>query len=173
MIARAGLGVACVLSLVLWLGCEAQPGADHPLVGHKAPLFSSTLLDGSPFDLAQYLGTNVVILDFWATWCGPCRRSLPTVSQVAAEYKDRGVEFFAVDCGETPDEVRQFLEATTLNLAVVMDRDGAIGNLYNVEGIPQTVIIGKDGTVQVVHVGASGDLRAQLTRELDELVAAR
>lgn len=171
MIARAPLLVAGVLSLVFLPGCESQSGESHPLTGRKAPLFTATMLDGASFDLAQYLGKNIVILDFWATWCGPCRQALPILSQVAAEYQDRGVEFFAVDLRESPEDVQQFLDETMLSLAVVMDRDGAISDLYQVEYVPQTVIIGKDGTVAVVHVGSSSGLKAQLTRELDQLLA--
>jgi thiol-disulfide isomerase/thioredoxin len=174
MQARALLGLVG-LAGALWLGCEmgsTHSGSDHPLVGKKAPLFAGTLLDGSPFDLAQHLGQKVVILDFWATWCPPCREGLPTIAEVAAEYQGRGVEFFAIDCGESPEDVRQFLAQTGLRLTVVMDRDGAIGNLYQVDGIPQTVIIGKDGTVRVVHVGLTANLKSDLAHELDGLVDA-
>jgi len=175
MIARASLSAAGAIAAVLWLGCDTalhnDRPPDNPLVGRKAPLFTATMLDERPFDLAQHVGKNVVILDFWSTWCGPCTRSLPTLSAVAAQYKDRGVEFFAVDIGETPEDVRRFLESSSLDLAVVMDPDGAISDLYLVEPIPHTVIIGSDGTVRFVHVGASSKLRAKLTRELDKLVA--
>ncbi len=173
MFSRARLSIFGVLAVVLWLGCDAALESNHPLVGHKAPLFTATMLDQRPFDLAQHVGKNVVILDFWSTWCGPCIKALPMLSDVAAEYKDRGVEFFAVDIGETPEEVRQFLDSTSLDLAVVMDPDGAISDLYQVEPIPHTVIIGTDGIVRFVHVGASRNLRAELTRELDRLVAGQ
>ena len=171
MFARARLSIFSVMAVLSWLGCDATSQSDHPLVGRKAPLFTATMLDQRPFDLAQYVGKNVVILDFWSTWCGPCIKALPTLSDVAAEYRDRGVEFFAVDIGETPEDVRQFLNSTSLDLAVVMDPDGAISDLYLVEPIPHTVIIGIDGTVRFVHIGASKNLRAELTRELDLLLA--
>lgn len=159
-------------------GCTRHEGgmatdssaAAHPLVGQAAPLFTATYLDGSPFDLAQQQG-KVVILDFWATWCGPCREALPTLSEVAAEYRDRGVALFAVDLQETPEEVKPFLDQSGLDLTVVLDRDGTIAKQYLVEGIPQTVIIDQQGKVRFVHVGLSGDLRERLRRELDELLA--
>jgi thiol-disulfide isomerase/thioredoxin len=144
--------------------------AAHPLVGQAAPQFTATFLDGSPFDLAQQQG-KVVILDFWATWCGPCRAALPTLSEVAAEYRDRGVVFFAVDLGESPEEIKPFLDQSGLDLTVVLDRDGAIAKQYLVEGIPQTVILDQQGKVRFVHVGLSDDLRQRLSRELDELIA--
>ncbi len=118
------------------------------------------------------MNRDVLILDFWATWCGPCRQALPTLVEVASEYKERGVKLFAVDLGETPDEVRQFLDDSGLDLTVVMDDDGSIAERYHVEAIPQTVIIGRDGMVRYVHVGTSPSLKSELTHVLDKLAPA-
>jgi thiol-disulfide isomerase/thioredoxin len=118
----------------------------------------------------------VIILDFWATWCGPCRESLPTLSEVAAQHKDRGVAFFAIDVEESPEDVRAFLAETMLKLTVVMDADSAISSLYKLKYFPQTVIIDKDGNVAFVHVGVPprmSDLKAELMRQLDQLLAAK
>lgn len=167
----APLAIVLVLASCM-PGCSDR-GAGHPLLGQKAPAFSAPMLDESSFELAQHLDKNVIILDFWATWCGPCVRALPIIADVAASYKDQGVEFFAVNLGEGPTEVRAFLEEHKLTVPVVLDRDGRIGELYKAEAIPQTVIIGKDGVVQGVHVGFSGNLQAELSRELDALVARK
>ncbi len=165
------------LAIVLFLaacmpGCSDR-GAGHPLLGQKAPAFSAPMLDESSFELAQHLDRNVIILDFWATWCGPCVRALPIIADVAASYKDQGVEFFAVNLGDEPEADREFLAEHKLTVPVVLDRDGRIGDLYRAEAIPQTVIIGKDGVVQVVHVGFSANLQAELSHELDELLAGK
>lgn len=98
---------------------------------------------------------------------------MPIIADVAASYKDQGVEFFAVNLGDEPAAVREFLAEHKLTVPVVLDRDGRIGDLYKAEAIPQTVIIGKDGVVQVVHVGFSGSLQAELSHELDALVAGK
>ena len=112
-----------------------------------------------------------MILDFWATWCGPCVRALPIVSEVAAAYKDKGVVFYAVNEQEESDAVKKFLAAKKLDIAVAMDAEGEAAKLYKVNGIPQTVIIGKDGKVAVVHVGFSPSMKQMLTKELDALLA--
>jgi len=161
--------VLLTIALVPLAGCGTP--TSHPLVGKPAPKFTATMLDGQPFDLAQHVGSDVIVLDFWATWCGPCRQSLPTLADVAKEYRDRGVRVFAIDLGETPDEVRAFLEHENLDLTVVMDPDGKIGEQYRVEGIPQTVLIGRDGTVKRVHIGVSPSFRSELTSELNALIA--
>lgn len=166
---------ACLAGMFLCLlqnGCSLPEvdEAAHPLVGQQAPLFTATLLDGAPFDLGEHLGKEVIILDFWATWCGPCREALPVLSEVASVYQDRGVKLFAVDLGESTDEVKTYLEQSGLPLTVVMDDDGSVAAAYLAEAIPQTVIIDRNGTVRHVHVGVSPGLRERLSRELDELV---
>ena len=153
-------------------GCSDRV-AGHPLLGQKAPTFTAPMLDDSSFELAQHLDKNVIILDFWATWCGPCVRALPIIADVAASYKGQGVEFFAVNLGDEPAAVQAFLDEHKLSVPVVLDRDGRIGDLYKAEAIPQTVIIGKDGVVQVVHVGFSANLQSELSHELDALVAGK
>jgi len=167
----APLAIVLVLAACM-PGCSDR-GAGHPLLGQKAPDFSAPMLDESSFELRQHLDRSVIVLDFWATWCGPCVRALPIIADVAASYKDQGVEFFAVNLGDDPAAVQAFLEEHKLSVPVVLDRDGRIGELYKAEAIPQTVIIGKDGVVQVVHVGFSANLQTELSHELDALVAGK
>lgn len=146
-------------------------GADHDdLLGKPAPELDLDLLDGGKASLAAHRGKDVVLLDFWATWCPPCVRGLPVVSDVAAGFKDKGVVFYAVNEQETPDAIRKFLEKKQLDIKVALDAEGAAGRDFGVRGIPQTVLIGRDGTVQSVHVGFSPDLKEELTRQLQALV---
>lgn len=147
--------------------------APHPLVGQPAPAFEAAGLDGSKIVLGDYLGKNVVILDFWATWCGPCVEALPIINEVAAAYADQGVVFYAVDLGEDANAVTDFLTENGLEVPVALDSDGQIGELYHVTAIPQTVIIGKDGKVQVVHLGFAPAMRQSFEKELDDLLAGK
>ena len=147
--------------------------APSPLLGKAAPNFKLEKLGGGEVDLASHRDKDVVILDFWATWCVPCRAALPTIAKVAKEYQDRGVVFYAVDLREAPDKVATFLTDEKLDIPAIFDRDGAVAKDYLVKGIPQTVLIGKDGTVQVVHIGLLPDLETRLTSELHDLVAGK
>jgi peroxiredoxin len=149
---------------------ETEP--PHPLLGKPAPEFQLEKRGGGTVESKEFQH-KVVILDFWATWCPPCVKALPTIAKVAEEYRDRGVLFYAVDLGETPDEVEKFLTEQKLDIPVVFDTDTAVAKLYQVAGIPQTVLIGKDGTVQVVHVGLMPNLEKLLSDELDDLVAGK
>lgn len=147
------------------------PQPPHQLLGQKAPMFDANDPAGAPIDLGALVGQKVIILDFWATWCGPCVAAMPKLDQVADEYADKGVVLFAVNQGESADTVNAFLEDKNLDVAVAMDPDSAAGGKYSIEGLPTSIVIGKDGRVQVVHVGFSPDLDTKLRGELDALLA--
>ncbi len=149
----------------------AEQTGPETLVGQAAPQFSLPLLDGGTFDLASYRGKQVVLLDFWATWCGPCRVAMPTLVEVSREYADKGVRYFAVNLREKPEVIRSYLKEAKLEIVVPLDKDGGIARKYNVNGIPTMVIVGKDGKVKKVHVGSSATLKQQLTSALDEILA--
>ena len=152
---------------------EPEGAEQHALLGKPAPGFELALLDGGKLKLVDHKDKQVVILDFWATWCGPCVAALPTITEVANKYKAQGVAFYAVNLRETPEEINGFLKEQGLKMAVALDVEGAIADKYGVTGIPQTVIVGKDGSVQVVHVGLSPDLKEKLTKELEDLLAGK
>ena len=145
----------------------------HPLVGQSAPAFTLALLEGGELHLAAHKGKDIVILDFWATWCVPCVRAMPILVEVAEAYEGRGVVFYAVDQREGPETIRAFLKRTGLSVRVPLDQEGKVGDMYGVQGIPQTVLIGKDGTVQAVHVGFIPGMKQMLRDELDTLLAGK
>jgi thiol-disulfide isomerase/thioredoxin/outer membrane lipoprotein-sorting protein len=146
--------------------------AAERLVGKPAPAFELPTLAGSPFKLADQQG-KIVVLDFWATWCGPCVAALPKINETTAKYKEKGVVFQAVNQGEEASIIKEFLTAQKLEVPVILDMQGSVGTLFKVEGIPQTVIIDKTGKIQVVHVGAGPAIGEQLAKELDDLLAGK
>lgn len=146
------------------------PSPADALLGKPAPDFTLALLNGGELKLSEKPKDAVYILDFWATWCGPCRTAMPILEGVSGEFADKDVTLFAVNLQETPDEIKSFLKGEGLDVNVALDTDGEVSELYQVTGIPQTVIIGQAGTVQVVHIGVSPDLERQLRDELSKLV---
>ena len=128
------------------------PSPADRLKGKMAPDFTVALLDGSSLTLSDKIG-DIVILDFWATWCGPCRIAMPVLEEVAKEIAADGVHLYGVNLQEDPDRIRSYLESKGLDVAVALDTDGSIGEMYEASAIPQTVIVGRDGKVAVVHVG--------------------
>jgi peroxiredoxin len=145
----------------------------HPLLGEAAPAFKTVGLDDKPIDLAAHVGKDVILLDFWATWCGPCVEAMPEVDGVAKKFADRGLVFYAVNVAEDAETIKEFLKTSKLEVPVAMDAEGKITESYGVEGIPQTVLIGKDGKVQVVHVGFSDNLAEQLSQQVEDLLAGK
>jgi peroxiredoxin len=150
-----------------------EPDPPHPLLGKPAPTFKTVDVDGRPFDLKTYLGKNVILLDFWQTTCGPCVMLMPRLEEVATKYADRGLVYRAVNGGEDAAMIKEFLAATKIKAPIVLDPDGETSRSYLVEGIPQTVLIGKDGKVHVVHAGFSDALPGEISKEIDALLAGK
>jgi peroxiredoxin len=126
-------------------------------VGEPAPDFSLQDLAGHATALASYRGQKVVLLDFWATWCPPCRMSMPGLQKLEEEFKDRGLEILSVNQGEEADQVRHFIDRKKYSFHVVLDQDQAVAAKYGVKGIPTLVLVDKKGVVQRISVGYSGN----------------
>lgn len=129
----------------------ATPPAHGPLkVGSPAPDFALFDLDGHRVSLAALKGKPVLI-NFWATWCGPCRDELPLIKQEYLAHKDQGFQVVAIDFGnQAPDTVRNFWHSLDLQPAPVLDPDGQASRAYGIElknGLPVSVLVARDGTV--------------------------
>jgi thiol-disulfide isomerase/thioredoxin len=123
-----------------------------PAVGHPAPGFNSTLLSGEPISLAGLQGTPVV-LNFWATWCGPCRAEMPALERAAQRYDGRAV-ILGVNQAEDPAVIQEFVEEYGITFPIVLDGDQAIGyDAYAVSGLPTTYFIDGDGVIRRLWMG--------------------
>jgi peroxiredoxin len=151
-------------------GGGGDGGLESPLVGKPAPDFALDLVGGKKFRLAENKG-KVVVLDFWATWCGPCLQAMPQVERAAAEFKDQDVRLVAVNLQETAAQVTALLERQKLNLTVALDRDGTVAEQYKAVAIPQTVIIDREGKVARLFVGGGPHLEDQLRQALKAVLA--
>ena len=145
----------------------APDGSDEPgaaamaLVGKAAPDFTLPGLDDKPVKLSSLKG-SVVVVDFWATWCGPCVVSMPHLDELNKEQSPNGLKVFAVDQQEEKEAVAAFVRKQGWTLPILLDSGGDVSKLYSAEAIPETVIIGKDGTVKKVFVGVGADTEDQL-----------
>jgi len=137
----------------------------------KAKDFSLTNLEGKTVKLSDYKG-KIVVLDFWATWCGPCRESLPHMQELVNQYKGKDVEFFFVNTMENnkPEEIKklvsQFISKNKFNINVLYDINNQTSKNYKVNGIPTEIIIGKDGNIISRSVGYDGNLGALIAENL-------
>ena len=150
---------------------QAMGGGDEALLGQAAPDFLLERLGEGEVRLSEHRGKEVVILDFWASWCPPCRDGLPVLQEVAAEFADKGVVMYAINVAESNDVAKKFLDDAQLqDIEVIMDRDGAVSTQFQVQSLPQTVIIGKDGVVHKVHIGFHPSIAQTLRSELNEVL---
>ena len=135
-----------------------------------APEFSLSTLTGEKLKLSDYRG-KVVLLDFWATWCGPCREEIPHFVELQNQYRDQGFQIIGVSMDDSPEPVRDFCRQFQMNYPVVMG-DAKTGELFGgVLGLPIAFLIGRDGRIYSKHIGAT-DI-AVLDREITALLQAR
>ena len=131
-------------------------GSDCVWQGDPELDFTAEMPDGSTFTLSEQAG-KVVLVNFWAAWCGPCLREMPDLAQLYEEYGGQ-VAFVFVNCGESAYTVQGFLEQQGYGFPVLCDTQGTLMGAYGVTAIPRTVIFGKDGTVAEDFTGMqSGD----------------
>ena len=144
-------------------------GESSPSLGKQAQPFKLPLLAGGDFDLAQEKGT-VVVLDFWATWCGPCIKSLPPLMEAMSAFPTDRVKLIGVNQSEPAEQVKRFIETRSWNLIVAMDAGQKIARQYGVEGIPHTVIVGPDGKVAWVKTGYHPDAALEAANAVKQLL---
>ena len=158
-------------SLLLLALLVATSAAAAVETGAPAPAFSGALLagGGEPVRLEALRG-KVVYLDFWASWCGPCRQSLPWMEQLRRDFGGAGLEVVAVNVDEIPADGIAFLKRFPVGYPVVGDRGGDIAELYDVRDMPSSYLIDRAGTVRLVHRGFNRHAAARLREQVAQLV---
>lgn len=145
-------------------GCtqgEGDASAKRP--SEKIVPFTITTIKGAEFSLEEAKG-SVVVLNFWASWCGPCKFEAPVLQKAYETFGPRGVKFIGVAVDDTEKGAKAFVERFGLTFPIAIDYTGEVLKSYNIYGIPKTYIIGKDGEAAYTHTGAiSEDV---LTREI-------
>ena len=142
----------------------------HPLLGKPAPSFTTKTVGDRTFNLKSLKG-RVVVVDFWTTTCKACLAGMPTIKNVTDRYAKKGVVLLEINTGQDLDTVKTFLKETGIRMNVLMDQSGKIADGFIADAIPQTVLIGKDGMVESVHLGFAGKeaLKKRLSDELEVL----
>lgn len=144
-----------------------QTGLDTS--GEKAIDFTLKDLDGKKVALSDYKGKNVY-LNFFATWCPPCRAEMPDIEKVYQKYKDKDFVVLAVDLGEDRNTVKSFIEKNKFNFKVLLDSDQTVGEQYSTTAIPVSIFIDKKGNIVAKKVGAmtSGEMELNVKMLIDK-----
>ncbi len=168
----AGLALVLVVGLA-WVNRDSFTPVGP---GSEAPEFAATTLEGDTVGLGAYEG-NVVLLNIWATWCFPCREEMPSMQRVYERYRDRDFEVVAVsidapagkrdDFGRPGGDLEAFAEKYDLTFQILHDPSGRIQETYQMTGVPESFVIGKDGVIYKKVTGAT-DWDAPQNRRLIE-----
>ena len=124
-----------------------------------------------PLDLARYRG-KVVLVDFWASWCEPCRHSFPWLNALQASHADRGLVVIGVNVDRDRAEAERFLHEVPARFQIVYDPAGALAARYDLPGMPVSYLIGRNGAVISRHIGFRSSLREQREAEVRKLLEA-
>jgi len=170
MIMRSVAKYLGISLLVLAICIPLAAAAPESLVGKNAPLFSlKNVMTGETVSL-EALGGKILLLDFWATWCGPCKEALPHIAEISRTYKDQNVLAISIDLKEDEETVRKFAQSNQMNWIVIIDRDGGVAKKYEVTAIPTLFLVDQNGVVRYAHVGFFKELKEELSRRISELL---
>ena len=119
--------------------------------------------------LSQYQG-KVVYLDFWASWCGPCRQSFPWMNQMQTQFADAGFTVLSVNLDAKPELAKKFLDTYPANFPIFYDHKGKVAKALKVKGMPSSYIIDRNGQIVSKHVGFNEQKKLAYQQELEQLI---
>ncbi len=137
----------CALATIVLAGCAWAADAGGP-----APPFSLSSVSGDAQTLSQYKG-QVVLVNFWATWCGPCQQEMPLLDQMYKKYKPAGFTLIGVNVDKTAPAVKELLARKPVSFPVLLDPANQVSKAYHVDEMPSSVIIDRKGQIRYIHRG--------------------
>ncbi|MCZ7624558.1 MAG: thiol-disulfide oxidoreductase [Candidatus Methylomirabilota bacterium] len=140
----------------------------RPEEGHLAPDFTLKTLEGNTVRLSEFRGKKVVLINFWATWCPPCRLEMPTMQQIYTEYRDKGFEILAVNIeADAKQEISDFVKELRLTFPILLDPDMKVLRKFRVIGLPVSILIDRQGIIRAKEIGYR-DWTSRASRRLVE-----
>lgn len=177
MILGGGLLIGLVIGGVVFFGLPAVQtttnpeatagGQPAPITGAPAPDFTLTDTQGGSITLSSYLGKPILV-NFWATWCEPCRIEMPAIEAAYQKHKSQGLTVLAVDSDESLQEVVDFGNSLNLTFTLLLDPGNSVNDLYRIRAYPSSFFIGTDGAVVAMQIGTMNE--AQLAENLTKIL---
>jgi thiol-disulfide isomerase/thioredoxin len=149
---KSAVRLLCLTALAL---APVLAVSDSPLqAGAPGPAFQLNSNSGKPISLADLKG-QIVLVNFWASWCGPCRQEMPILEQLNRQYRNKGVTLIGVNVEPDSAAANAWIKATPVSFPILYDVDSKVSKLYEVQGMPNTVILDRKGIVRYIHRGYS------------------
>ena len=141
-------------------------------IGKDIPLFSGKTANGESVSISDYKG-KVTVVDFWASWCRPCKEEFPFLIELNNNYSEKGFAFLAVNLDEEIANMNNFLKkySKDINFKIITDPDSKIANQFNIEAIPSTFVLDKKGVLRYMHVGFSPGDKEKFKTEIETLLS--
>lgn len=155
-------------TLLVWLGSNPAQAA-MPAVGSIAPGFTLKSDNGKNLKLGEFRG-QVVMINFWATWCSPCRQEIPHLNRLQERYRKAGFVLLGVNIDDQPRVAREMMQKLGVVFPVLFDTDKRVSRLYDVGAMPSTLLIDRDGRVRYVHLGYRAGYEIQYDNQIRELL---
>jgi len=149
--------------------CLAAGDAIAATIGERAPPFALPTTEATTIDLERLRG-QVVYVDFWASWCGPCRRSFPWMNEMQQRFGDRGLTIVAINVDAKREDAERFLRQFPATFAVVYDGGGATPRAYGVKAMPSSFIVDARGRIAAIESGFHEDRRAAIEETIRSLI---
>jgi cytochrome c biogenesis protein CcmG, thiol:disulfide interchange protein DsbE len=176
IILGGGLLIGLLMGAFVFIGMPKATAATEPLTtsstpapmtGAPAPEFTLANISGAQVSLKDLKGQPVLI-NYWATWCVPCKDEMPAIEAAYQEHKDKGFTVLAVDADEGLNEVTSFVSTLGVNFEILMDPGSSVNELYRVRAYPTSFFVGRDGTIQAMQIGVMSE--AQLVEHLAKIL---
>lgn len=151
--------------------CAALTFATPVFAADPAPDFKLPSAKGM-VELSKLKG-KVVYVDFWASWCTPCRKSFPWMNELHKKYKDQGLEVVAVNLDKSREPIDEFLAKIPADFTIAYDPSGGAATTYKVSGMPSSYLIDRNGQLQVAHIGFRDKDKVTMESKIKELLAAK
>ncbi len=159
-----------IVKFLIYLGLVTLTVTSNAItVQDDAPDFTLKSLQGENLRLNEYRG-RVVLLNFWASWCGPCRQEMPLLDRIHKRYQDAGFAVLSVNVEGDPIPARALAQETGVSFPVLIDSGQKISELYELEAMPSSVLIDRDGVVRYIHRGYQPGDEAQYLKVVKQLI---
>lgn len=159
--------IPLICSAVLSLGLA--PSVMAVTLQEAAPDFTLKSLDGGNLRLEEYRG-QVVLINFWASWCGPCRQEMPLLDRLHQRYEDTGFAVLGVNVEGQAAPAREVVESTRVSFPVLIDEGQLVSQLYRLEAMPSTIVVDRDGRVRYIHRGYKPGDESKYVEVVKELI---